>query len=243
MTRARWSHKGWLAGLLLLLPSAGGCLLPVCEPVVSETRGIGLGADPAEYADVHAFRLNITTVHQDGEAAREFYRLSELSPVYDPASPAGKPAYIPAQRLKAWTSGYSYWLPFFQGRHEEIPSVALRVYRPGYELIVVDADTDVAVMAWTPVNDFRGAVTALDRLFLFTGSASPMSTRQRSLAEQTDQKLQTGSAAPEHRQALLFGASEYDRLALIGQQWTSTNGQLLQQLREKAEKLRALANQ
>lgn len=82
------------------------------------------------------------------------------------------------------------WLDHVWGRRN---TVSLRLYRPGYELVEIDSDKDLKQIEWIPA-DLRTQEQALDRAF-------------------SDFSMKSGVASEGHKRALLYGASEYKRLA------------------------------
>lgn len=72
-------------------------------------------------------------------------------------------------------------------------SLAVKLYRPGYKLVAVESWDLPHQPQWRPTFNLEGQEQALDALF--------------------ELPLEAGSISAAHRQALLFGASEYDRLA------------------------------
>jgi hypothetical protein len=77
-------------------------------------------------------------------------------------------------------------------------SVAVRLYRPGYDLVEIRSWQRVNRVAWKPTADLGIQENALDRLL-------PLD------------RLEGGSRSPAHRKTMLFGAAEYERLASVAQ--------------------------
>jgi hypothetical protein len=217
----------------LLLPWAGGCLMPSRQPITSETRGVVLGPCPGDYADVRAFRVDITEIAEKTQylfdtspATRcERHQLSEVEPL------GGQNVIIPTQRTTGWSSGFDCWIPLFYEAYRHVkPAVGLRLYRPGYELMLVNPADEAGSTKWKPVLTIQAQMRALD--LLFDLGAQPISVT-----------LEPGSVAPAHRDALRFGASEYDRLALLVQQLRASDTALAGELRGKAKILSERAAQ
>jgi len=97
-------------------------------------------------------------------------------------------------------------------------SVALQLYRPGFDLVEVESWDVPQRIEWRVAADLETQEKALDQLF--------------------KPSLEPGSTAEAHRQALLFGADEYDRLA-----GCSPSGDSPKRLTEKAVRLRERANE
>jgi hypothetical protein len=175
-----------LAVCLLCLPLLSGCLC-CAYPRLDGTREVQLASPPTE---VRAFRVDVTEdrvvvlwgMMSGDHSAPKSYRREALSEV--PVSDGGE---VPWQ-LKASVS-YSLLFPLFVVNAFEHSShtLALRLYRPGYELVEIRSWEPTGPVVWKPVPDLEGGVLVLDRLF----------------------KGACGSRA-----ALLFGASEYERLAM-----------------------------
>src|SRR5262249_37497700 len=72
--------------------------------------------------------------------------------------------------------------------------MAVRLYRPGFDLVEIKSWDAVREVAWTPAPDLAGRETALDNLF------------------RVDQ-LDRDCKLPAHIECLEFGASEYERLS------------------------------
>ena len=102
-------------------------------------------------------------------------------------------------------------------RYLEGSTLALRLYRPGYELVEIAAWEATNRVEWKRLSAMTVDEAAVNALF--------------------GGNLEPGSASKAHRAALLFGASEYDRLAGSS---SSTERELL---RGRAENLRDLAAQ
>jgi hypothetical protein len=223
----------------LLLPWAGGCLMPSRQPITSETRGVVLGPCAGDYADVHAFRVDITEIAEKTQylvgtspATRcERHQLSEVEPLGGQLATHEPAVIIPTQRTTGWSSGFDCWIPLVYEAYRHVkPAVGLRLYRPGYELVLVNAADEAGSTTWKPALTIQAQMRALDLLFDL-GAQSILVT------------LEPGSVAPAHRDALRFGASEYDRLALLVQQLRPSDMALAGELRGKAKILSERAAQ
>jgi hypothetical protein len=202
---------------VLLLP---GCILPYAYPTVSCVPGIDLGP---ENGPIHSFRIDVTTEQLDARVSARLH----LSHV--PLTEAGR---VPFQGQLSGTYGY-----YVVGIAANFPvctshTVALTLYRPGYELVEVAEWDSPDKVVWNKAPDLAAQERVLDDLFLTTQKAAhadrwPVSFRQ----------LEPGSASVEHREALLFGATEYERLAA-----DPNAGEVRQRLLGKAQSLRALAD-
>jgi hypothetical protein len=114
-------------------------------------------------------------------------------------------------------------------------TVAMRLYRPGYDLVEIDSWQLPEKVAWKKAPDLAAQEKELDRLMLTTDEASRP-------AIWLGRTLRPGSASAAHRQALLFGASEYERLAASAQSSHPNPNESSRRLVEKAGTLRALAD-
>ena len=194
----------------LLVPlAAGGCLAPYCYPKLEHIPSIREESE----ADVHVFRVDVTRypvkfllfltqTQQD--------QLRELS--------ADDNHAVPAQTQLSMSRGLGLIGVLLRddGTHVR-HDLRLKLYRPGYELIVLEPGQPTEHFDWKPLTDLTAQSDQLDALC---------------------KRAKPGSAAPAHRDSLMFIAGEYERLA------AKANGEqpaLAQHLGEKAKVLRELA--
>jgi hypothetical protein len=186
-----------LLGIFLFtLPFDSGCLY-CAYPALDYTPPLKLDTAPDE---IHAFRVDATSrrvvplggfinVPEDQlwkpDEQVLSQQLSELS-----TSPTHE---VPAQIKPSLSYGFLIPILVANALTHTSRSVSVRLYRPGYELVEVHAWENVTRIAWNPVADVEGQERTLDNLVTWP--------------------LEAGSASGAHRQALLFAASEYDRLA------------------------------
>jgi hypothetical protein len=171
---------------LLCLPFLSGCLFPYCAyPTIDYTPAVKLDAPPGE---VHAFRVDITrpTADMSVFVGPVFERLSEL--------PATNTDEVPAQVKPSVSYGFVVIGIALNYLTHTSHSVALRLYRPGYELVEIKSWQRMNRVAWKPIQDAAAQEQTLDLLL-------------------PAERLEPGSVSLAHREALLFGASEYERLA------------------------------
>jgi hypothetical protein len=180
-----------LATCLLCLPFLGGCVCPYCAyPTFAYTPSIKLETNSG---DVHAFRVDLTRftadlgVFDDGPWHE---RLLEI--------PLTNPDEVPSQLKPSLTYGFAVNAVALSYLTYTEHAVALRVYRPGYELVQIRSWQQANRISWTRVPDLEGQEKVLDTLF------PPC-------------LLVAGSESTAHCAALLFGASEYERLAALAQ--------------------------
>jgi hypothetical protein len=205
--------------VFLVLPLLPGCFLP--EPD-RNTHILGSLTDlktaPIDLADAHVFRIDNTAIHDSVDpilGSRERsgdYQcrvvVSELPLSYEKAPNGEKTASIRVQKEKGGWSGYLVGTPLYLKTRIVERSFSLVLYRPGFKLIAEDGPTP---LEWKHAEDLWAQVGALDQLF-FPGRIDgghggiPMNCW-------VVVPLEPGSASPAHRKALLFGASEYERLA------------------------------
>ncbi len=197
--------------LTLCLPFLGGCIFPYCfYPRIDYTPSVKLESPVNE---VRAFRVDISTPTADMSVfvGPVYERLSEL--------PVTNTDDIPRQIKPSVTYGFVIVGIALNYLTYTSHSLALRLYRPGYELAEIKSWDLVSRVAWKRAADLEAQEGALDKLL-------------------PEWRLEAGSTAPAHRDALLFGASEYDRLAAAAQ---STDQQ--KRLAAKASKLRERAKE
>jgi hypothetical protein len=177
-----------LAGIVLCLPFLGGCLFPYCAyPKLDYTPSLRLDASPKE---VHVFRVAITRPTADLSVF--------VGPVYERLSevPASSTDEVPAQVKPSFTYGFVVIGVALNYLTHSSHSVAVRLYRPGYELVEIKSWERKHRVAWHPAPDLEAQETSLDTLL-------PLGL------------LEPGSKSAAHQDALLYGASEYERLAAL----------------------------
>jgi hypothetical protein len=163
--------------------------------------------------EVRAFRIDITkpTADMSVFVGPVYERLSEI--------PATNTDEIPAQIKPSVTYGFVVIGIALNYLTHTSHSMALRLYRPGYELVEVKPWERVNRVAWKSAPDLEVQEKTLDTLL-------PLG------------RLEPGSKSAAHRDALLFGAAEYERLAATAQAEDQRT-----RLTSKAGKLRERANE
>lgn len=207
---------------LMCLPLLGGCIFPYVGPSLEYTPRVALEAPRDE---VRAFRVDIATSQYkpglwgissiSSESTTE--RLSEVSISHRDEVPG---------QVKASVQYGIVAIGPLTFRTREGASVALRLYRPGYELVEIRSWEGTNRVAWKPTADLLEQEKALDRLFAGVSSATGFGCIQ-----------DKGSVSAAHHKALLFGASEYERLAKL----PSTIVWLPEDLEKRAKAMRDLA--
>jgi hypothetical protein len=121
---------------------------------------------------------------------RERYEcLTEL-----PVTPTGT---VPAQIKSSLSYGFVYPILVVNAFIHTSHSLALRLYRPGYELVEIESWDQVDRVVWKPVADLETQEKVLDALLA--------------------NELFVGSSSAAHRDVLRFGVAEYTRLAAATQ--------------------------
>ncbi len=196
-----------LAGCVLLL---SGCIVPYTYPRLSYTPRIPVDA-PCD--ELNVFRVDFTKHSTDIDSFVPEDGMQQLSRV----APATTETVPPQVKLSA-----DYGFAVIGGALNYLVhtnhSVGLRVYRPGFELVEFRSWERRDKVVWKSAPDLAAQEETLDRLF-------PIG------------RLDTECKAEEHKAALLFGASEYERLSAKSSADDDTV-----RLTRKAAALRAIAD-
>ncbi|MBI3864080.1 MAG: hypothetical protein HY290_19530 [Planctomycetia bacterium] len=167
----------------MCLPLLSGCVLPWCAyPTVSYTPRVNF----ANAGNVHAFRVDFTNATGDVSVFAPgpgTGRLSRVTGNRDAVSAQIKPAVSYGFVVIGVALNY---LTFTDH------TMAVRLYRPGFELVEIKSWESGREVAWTSAADLAAQEKALDNLF---DQLDP------------DCKLRT------HTECLEFGASEFERLS------------------------------
>ncbi len=199
-----------LAICLLSLPYTGGCVVPYCAyPTLDFTPSVKLDT---QLGEVRAFRVDITKPTADLSVfvGPVYERLTEL--------PVMNTDEVAPQLKTSVTYGFVVIGIALNYLTHTSHSIALRLYRPGFELVEIKSWERVKRVYWKTAPDLDTQEKVLDVLL-------PLGL------------LEGGSTGAAHRESLLFGASEYDRLAAVASSDQQTR------LKEKATKLRERANE
>ncbi len=236
MSTARWVARfvaSCLAGLVCVF--LAGCLVPYMYPHVQHVSGFRV---PKEGSELYAFRVEAANVVEAG-LPRPHYTLARLS--------LERGEHVPAQTdvtldYGAFVGGATQ-NPVHQGH-----SLLVRLYRPGYRLVEIRAGDPPARIAWQSVNGLAGEEEVLDSLLAAPFVPLPQVLGQKPLPTPVVSKgwvpldVTPGSAGAQHRDALLFAAGEYERLARKVPEYlpiSEGKGRLL----KKARDLKERANQ
>jgi hypothetical protein len=221
---------------LFCFASLGCVQLPFYVPTMNVVPPVKSGC---ESADVHAFRVDITDVVElkDGPppectfsgSNREIYELSRI--------PLAAGGAVPKQVGMSVDHGWCYVGFFNLVNTWTSHSVAIRMYRPGFETIELKAGQTLHALEWIEAPDLAAQEKAVDDLLgvAILDRASTKSAKQ-------DIRLEPGTKSSAHRDALLFAAREYERLAKTLSADDVGAPDVNARLREKAQRVRALAN-
>src|SRR5262245_23831937 len=188
-----------LLALAAVLPSCGGCLTPYCVPHIERTPTVQVDAN----ADVRAFRINEVARRKDFISLRppSSVRIGLREMVPD------QEGHLPTQRSISLSHGLGLLgkLVFIGDGRFVRNDMSVVLYEPGFEHIRIRPGERTPAVIWKPVPLLEDQVRELD--WTCYVSATP----------QREYGLMPGSASPKHRDALLFFAGEYERLAeLVG---------------------------
>jgi hypothetical protein len=203
------------------LPCLAGCFFGMVYPTFSTCPGTTLDPTPDEVVAVRVDVRRVGKVMVPYEA--EYHTAARL------ALPEGR---LPRQsRLGAFTSWFAVWGS--AGGESNHRSVMVKLYRRGYETVVIRPGDEVEAVEWQPVTSPKEQIRAV-RDFAYVARIPQTGTGFR-----TNVRLSPGSASPKHKEVLLFIASEFDHLA---GQFDAKSGER-GTCRKEAEDLRALAEQ
>jgi hypothetical protein len=163
--------------------------------------------------DVRAFRVAVT----DDNAVIDFpeehvYALSEMTVL-----PTGH--VLPQARIGCDYGWYANFVALSYWKHTH-QTMLVRLYRPGFQTIEVHSWDLGAEPTWTEAPDLADQEKAVDQL------VSCGTPRRRPLFNSRNIPA-PGSASPVHREALLFAAGEYERLAKNRYNYEETRASLL----------------
>jgi hypothetical protein len=216
-----------LLACLVFLPSLSGCIFPYVGPSIAYTPSVKLDVPRDE---VRAFRVDIASSQDSPGWYGPFLsqtnqeRLSEV--------PISHRDEVPSQ-LKASVQHGIVIIGVLSHRIRESESVVVRLYRSGFDLVEVGSWEGRRRVEWKPAVDVAAQEKAVDQLF---GGRQDGPRRPAARFGCWQAK---GSTSAAHRDAILFGASEYERLANLP---ASTAGER-EVLRDKAKALRVVADE
>jgi hypothetical protein len=198
--------------VILLAPClfAAGCLIPYAYPKLSHTPSCDL---KQQANDVHAFRVDVLSA-KDLMTERAEYTLAEIAP-----RPDGS---IPSQTRVTFEHGLGVILKL-----GEIHAMRVRLYRPGYKLVELESWDSQDKISWQPAADWQAQELAVDNLVgcpVLRHPTVPGPSKSRDVLQPP--------TTPEAKQALVFAAGEYERVAMQAPTPDEAN-----RLRAKAQKL------
>jgi hypothetical protein len=197
-----------MAGCLLFL---SGCILPYTYPRLSYTPHLTVDAPCNE---LHAFRVDFTKHGADIDSFIPEDGKQQLSKISLASTPD-----VPAQMKLSADYGFAVIGVALNYRVHTNHSVAVRIYRPGFQLVEIRSWEREEKIVWKSAPELAAQEETLDRLF-------PVD------------RLDTDCKTDEHKASLLFGASEYKRLSTKSPSEADTA-----RLTRKGDALRALADE
>jgi len=211
-------HRAFLlfTACVVCLPCVSGCVIPYAYPKLDFTQALQLDV-PLE--EVRVFRVDVA--QSKGPAPAAIYARERLAEV--PVAETGK---VATQIKPSLPVGVYLLMGALNYDYRSSASLALRAYRPGFELVEIDSMEQVEQIVWIPAYDLAAQEWALDSLL-------PLEMDQDAGSHVTQE---VGTCSTAHREALLFGAAEYARLAMIAESHDEQT-----KLQEKAGKLREWA--
>ena len=220
-----------VTGFSLICLASAGCLqVPYCLPELHYAPAVDANCKSSE---VHAFRVDImerselkegiTAVH--GEVV-EHHELTRI--------PTASDGTTSTQIGLTFASGWRYVGVVNFTASSTDHAIALRFYRPGYETIILNPGENVRDLTWKKAPELNDQIKAVDDLMYgaWRRDSGVISVRQ---------VLEPGTTSAAQREALLFGASEYTRLARDLSATNEDDQELRAQLLDKANRLRVLA--
>jgi hypothetical protein len=186
-------------------------MFPYCAyPAFDYTPRVKIDSAPDE---VRAFRVDMCKRATDVSPFRAPFEecLSEI--------PVANYDEVPAQLKPSITYGVIVLAVALNYGTHTSHSLALRLYRPGYELVEIRTWERANRVDWNPASDLNAQEQALDRLY-------------------TSNRLEKGSKSSPHRDALMFGVGEYNRLGVA-----ADSPEQRARLANKSSKLLELAEQ
>jgi hypothetical protein len=189
------------------LTSAGCLHVPFCTPEFSSVPAVNAGTDKL---DLHAFRVDVTQTMDLKEGPGPNYLVRgenfekfELTQIE--TAPGGT---TPPQRGMSAATGWCYVGFWNYCSSYTSHSIAVRLYRPGYETIELKPGQPAIALQWHEAADRAAQEKAVDDLL----GVSPLE-RIDPKSSQQQRLLESGTKSAAHRESLLFAAREYERLA------------------------------
>lgn len=171
---------------VVCLPFLCGCIVPYAYPRLSYTPQFTVDVPRDE---LHAFRVDFTNHGADLDSFLPEDGLQQLSEISLDTT-----AKVPGQPKLSADHGFAVIGVALNYIVHTNHTVGLRIYRPGFELVEIHSWEDGDNIVWISAPDIAAQEQVLDRMF-------PIN------------RLDHNCKAKQHTRAMLFGASEYDRLA------------------------------
>jgi hypothetical protein len=219
--------RGFFVGLSLLCLASAGCLqFPYAFPEINYAPAL---AAQCKSSEVHAFRVDVTQTTKIQDGSGRVVEHEELSRV-----PTSAEGIVPSQMGLTFSSGWRYVgvVNFTSSSTEH--GIALRLYRPGYDTIVMKPGERVEELRWKQASDLDAQAKAINDLMHGAKVQKTKSITVRHV-------LESGTKSPAHKAALMFGASEYERLAR-DLSASPAHEAARHELLEEADRLRNLAD-
>jgi hypothetical protein len=230
---AALAHRLCVGGIALVCFASQGCVqMPFYVPEVNVVPAVNAGGDGG---DVHAFRVDLTdrVALKEGPPPNCVVRGENAETVELTKIAVSAGGTMPKQVALSWAHGWCYVGFWNYVNAYTSHSVAVRLYRPGYETIELKPGESPRDLRWTEATDLAAREKAVDDLL----GVSPLEQGKTLSAEQ-QRRLQPGTKSAAHRESLLFAAREYERLARGA---ADAEPELRGRLVDKAERLKALA--
>jgi hypothetical protein len=185
--------------------------------------------------DVHVFRVDVNT--KWGLPAlydEESYSLRRILLIAGTVPPQVK-AGVDTGIIMIGVA-LNYHFHYHNGCH-------VRIYRPGFELVEFKSWQFGKPLEWKAARTLVEQEKAIDQLMAKAGTPHnpAIPGEEQKQATEIPASLRPGSFSEQHKAALLFAASEYERLATLDD--PSRTEADTQRLLDKAQQLQALANQ
>ncbi len=213
-----------------------GCM-PYVYPTLAYTPDIVV---PNSDGSVHAFRVDMDRTQRPPLPTSHDYGLSRI--------PIDTRGQVPSQLELATAMGVLNPFGVVDGaKHEQTKfTMLVRLYRPGHRTMEVRAWDKSRELQWLAAPSLGDQERAIDDL-LAPADVDPKITWWE-LKDQKDTKgpglgLQPGTSSASHRQALIFAAGEYQRLASSAIGMTPAAAPIRERMQQKAIWLRRYAEQ
>jgi hypothetical protein len=220
----------------LICPLFAGCWTGYAYPTMSFVPTVTLESPVDE---IHAFRIDLTDKQNCFDCdAPDRYVFSTI-----PLTSTGR---VPSQTKVALDYGWFFYQSIMSYSEHTHHTVLVRLYRPGWDTVEIKPWEKTNSVIWKKAQDLTAQEKAVDDLISTWKTdllccESPCDENCPLLKDrEAFRGLVPGSTSDSHRQALMFAASEYDRLALLVTDDDSPQGRR-KRLLEKSQWLRDIA--